>query len=156
AFMTNLANGTGGKTFDSNASSVGNALLDAINLIVTSPPVGDTTPPVVSLSLPTPPDGQGGFFNGSQPPGLRSVAATDPSNVAAIDCVDSAGGLAQGALSGGGTASATRPLSVGGDGAHAISCGATDGARPANTGVGPGSQSATTLFIDQTPPQCSA
>jgi hypothetical protein len=37
SFMTHLANGTGGKTFDSNASNVGQALLDAINAIVDAP-----------------------------------------------------------------------------------------------------------------------
>jgi len=37
SFMTNLATGTGGKTFDSNASNVGQALLDAINAIVDAP-----------------------------------------------------------------------------------------------------------------------
>src|SRR5258708_5987770 len=36
--MKNLSGGTGGKSFDSNASNVGQAVLDAINAIVTSPP----------------------------------------------------------------------------------------------------------------------
>jgi hypothetical protein len=41
AFMTRLAVGSGGKTFDSNASNVGQAVLDAINVIVSKPPSGD-------------------------------------------------------------------------------------------------------------------
>jgi len=47
AFMTNLANGTGGQTFNGNSGGVGQAVLDAIHLIVTTPPPppSDTTAP---------------------------------------------------------------------------------------------------------------
>src|SRR5262249_53753011 len=37
AFMTNLATGSGGRTFDSNASNVGKAVVDAIAAIVSAP-----------------------------------------------------------------------------------------------------------------------
>ncbi len=41
----------------------------------------DSTPPVVTLTLPAVPSGQAGFFNGSQVPVIGSVSATDPSGV---------------------------------------------------------------------------
>jgi alpha-tubulin suppressor-like RCC1 family protein len=106
----------------------------------------DTTPPVVTLAFPTPPAGQDGYFNASQVPVSGSVVATDPSNVAAISC----SGAAAGPLVGGGTPSASRSLSVTGDGTHNVSCTATDGAN--NSGAAGGSANTASIMIDATAP----
>src|SRR5205823_4804413 len=67
---------------------------------------------------------------------------------------DSAAGLTLGPLTGGGTASASRTVSVAGNAIHAISCTATDGA--SNTGAGPGSTNTATIKIDTVKPMISA
>lgn len=159
AFMTNLAVSTGGQTFDGRSGGgVGPALLAAITAIVTSPPPPptDTTPPTVTLTLPTPPVGQGGIFNGSQTPVTGSVTASDPANVGAVTCTDSAGGLSMGSLVGGGTGTASLSFTVSGDGRHDITCSATDGV--GNSGAAAGSANTGTVNIDATPPAltCSA
>ncbi|MDA0366682.1 MAG: VWA domain-containing protein [Chloroflexi bacterium] len=59
AFMRILAVGTGGQTFDGTAGNVGQAVLDAIAVIVSTPPA-DTTRPAVTVTFPAPPAGQGG------------------------------------------------------------------------------------------------
>ncbi|MEA2786325.1 MAG: hypothetical protein QOF71_2429, partial [Candidatus Eremiobacteraeota bacterium] len=158
AFMANLAAGTGGQTFDGRFGGVSQALLAAITAIVTAPPPSptDTTPPSVTVTLPAPPAGQGGYFNGSQTPVTGSVSASDPANVSAITCTDSAGGLTLGAIAGGGTGTASRTLTVSGDGQHDITCTATDGG--GNTGAAAGSANTGTVKIDATAPaaSCSA
>jgi hypothetical protein len=108
------------------------------------------------VTFPAPPAAHNGFFNAGQTPVVGHVTATDSSHVTAIQCVDSIGGLTLGALSGGGTASATRSLTVAGDGTHAISCVATDGATPPNTGSAPGSANGASVAIDATAPQITA
>jgi FecR protein len=113
----------------------------------------DTTPPTVTVTFPAPPAGQAGFFNASQAPVQGTVSATDPSNVTAISCTDSLNNLAEGALSGGGTASATATLSVTGNGVHAITCTATDAL--GNTGAASGSANTASISIDSTPPSIS-
>jgi hypothetical protein len=110
----------------------------------------DSIPPSVSVTFPAPPVGQAGYFNATQVPVVGSVSASDTSNVTAISCTDSAGGLVQGALSDGGTNNATRSLTVTGDGTHIISCTATDGA--GNSGAASGSTNMATVKIDATPP----
>lgn len=106
--------------------------------------------PSVTVSFPAPPDGQQNFFNAFQTPVVGDVNASDPSNVTAISCTDSLGGLAAGPLVGGGTGEASRTLTVTGDGIHAISCMATDGV--GNTGAGAGSTNAAVILIDTTAP----
>jgi hypothetical protein len=151
SFMQNLATLTGGQTFDSHTGGgVGGAILAAITAIITTPPSGDTTPPSVTVSLPTPPDGQGGFFNASQVPVTGTVTASDPANVASIDCTDSAGGLTLGSIQGAGTGTASRSLSVTGDGRHDITCTAADGL--GNNGAATGSANTGSVSIDATPP----
>jgi hypothetical protein len=156
AFMTGLANGTGGQTFDSHTGGVGAAILAAITTIISAPPATDATPPAVTVSLPSAPAGQGGFFNASQVPVTGTVTATDDSNVASITCTDSAGGLVAGALSGGGTGSASLSFTVSGDGVHSITCVAADGV--GNSGAADGSANQGSVSIDATPPAvtCSA
>jgi hypothetical protein len=156
AFMANLAAGTGGQTFDGRSGGgVAQALLAAITTIVTTPP-SDTTPPAVTVSFPAPPGGQGGFFNAGQTPVVGSVTATDAGTVAGITCTDSADGLTIGLLEGGGTGTASRSLSVSGDGQHDITCTATDGA--GNDGAEAGSANTETVKIDTASPtsSCSA
>lgn len=156
AFMTNLAAGTGGQTFDSRTGGgVAQALLAAITAIVTAPPE-DATPPAVTLNLPAPPDGQGGWFNATQTPVSGSVTATDPANVASISCTDSLGGLTAGSLEGGGTGTASLSVTVSGDGEHDITCSAVDGL--GNAGAASGSANTGSVEIDATPPSvaCSA
>lgn len=154
-FLTNLATGTGGRAFPTSGSSVGAAILAAIETVTSAPPSGDVTPPTVQVSFPAPPDGQGGFFNGSQVPVTGTVTASDPSTVTAMDCADSAGGLVQGPLTGAGTTSASRTLSVSGDGTHLVTCTATDGAAAPNAGAAPDSNPVAGLDIDGTAPVVS-
>jgi uncharacterized repeat protein (TIGR03803 family) len=106
--------------------------------------------PSVTVSFAAPPSGQAGFFKAGQTPVLGSVSASDPSNVVAISCSDSLGGLAAGTLVGGGTGTASRSLSVNGDGIHNINCTATDGV--GNAGAAMGSMNTATIKIDTTPP----
>ncbi|MGZ4155514.1 MAG: hypothetical protein ACXVQ0_13645, partial [Actinomycetota bacterium] len=150
AFMTNLAVGSGGQTFDSRTGEgVARALIAAITKIVTAPPE-DSMPPDVTVSLPAPPDGQGGWFNASQTPVTGTVTATDPANVASIACTDSGGGLTVGPLLGGGTGTASLAFTVAGDGEHDITCTAVDGL--GNAGAASGSANTGVVKIDATPP----
>lgn len=120
-----------------------------------APAPADTTPPIVTLSLPTPPADHNGWFNAmDQTPVPGSVTASDASNVSAIDCTDSAGGLTLGALSGSGTDTASRSISIASDGTHNISCTATDA--PGSTGAATGSISAATVKIDRRSPALTA
>ncbi len=114
----------------------------------------DTTPPVVTISGFTP-NGSNGWFKQGGTPATGTVSATDPSNVTAINCTDSLGGLTLGPLTGGGTTTASRTLSVNGEGIHNISCTATDGASPSNSGAGPGSSNTATVKIDTVAPTVS-
>lgn len=59
SFMTNLAVGTGGKTFDSNASNVGQAVLDAIDAIVDAPIANAGGPYRAAVGTPITFDGSG-------------------------------------------------------------------------------------------------
>jgi hypothetical protein len=153
SFMTNLASGTGGQVFDSNtAGGVGPALLNAITAITSAPPGGDTTPPAVAVHFPAAPADQGAVFNGAQAPVTGTVTATDPSGVSAIDCSDGIGGLTEGPLTLGAGSTATRTLTVTGDGQHVIVCQATDNSGAHNAGDGEGSSPAAALEIDSTPP----
>jgi probable HAF family extracellular repeat protein len=112
--------------------------------------IRDTTPPTVTVAFPLSPSGQAGYFKAGQTPVGGTVSASDPSTVTALSCVDSLGGLALGALSGGGTGTASRTLSITGDGVHSISCTATDGA--GNSGAAAGSIAGAIVKIDTTPP----
>jgi hypothetical protein len=82
AFMANLAAGTGGRTFDGRAGGVAPALLSAITTISTStpPPIGDTTPPEITVSGVT----DGASFGDSQSPALGITASDADSGVASL------------------------------------------------------------------------
>jgi Galactose oxidase, central domain len=96
----------------------------------------DKTPPVVTVTF----DAPGGSNDWHvTAPVSGSVSATDPSNVASISCTDTLPGLSLGVLVDGGTGTASRTLSVTGEGKHEISCQATDGA-----GNGPGAATGST------------
>jgi hypothetical protein len=103
----------------------------------------DSTAPTVALTLPAP-DGQNGWF--VSPSVTGQVTATDPSGVAAIAC----SGATVGAVSGVGTATASATVTMSGDGAHAVSCTATDSL--GNTGAATGSTATGTVRIDATAP----
>ncbi len=113
-------------------------------------PSSDSVPPQVTVTFAAPPTGQAGYFNGTQVPVSGSVSATDISNVTAISCLDSRNGLTTGSLTGGGTATAGETLGGNGDGVHAISCTATDGAN--NSGAAMGSANTASVSIDATAP----
>ena len=117
--------------------------------ITVSAPPSDTTAPIVTISGFSP-TGSNGWFKTA--PATGTVTATDPSNVTAINCIDSASGLTLGLLVGGGTTSASRTLSVSGEGTHNITCTATDGASTPNNGAGPGSSNTATIKIDTAAP----
>jgi hypothetical protein len=95
--------------------------------------VTDTTPPVVTLTIPSP-TGSNGFFKTS--PVALTVSATDPSNVGSFTCTDSGTPIAVSGFSGIGSP-ASGSLSVGGEGTHNLICYATDGA--GNAGAASGS-----------------
>jgi len=109
----------------------------------------DRTPPVVKVTFPAA-DGKNGWFVHS--PVTGAVTADDPSKVAGIVCT----GATVGTVAGLGTASASAPLTVSGDGTHDVSCTATDSV--GNAGTGPGSIATATIKIDATAPTvtCSA
>ena len=116
-----------------------------------APVPADTTPPVVTVSFATPITGQNGWFNGDDNhPVAGTVTASDASGVAVIACHDPLGGLTVGNLVGGGTATATRSLSVTGDGIHNINCTATDSKN--NPGTATGSKPTASIKIDTTDP----
>jgi len=137
--------------FDDHGTTTASLTQDQYNTIKASLfPLSDTTPPQVTVTFPTPPGGQAGFFKGGQTPVSGGVSAADPSSVSAITCSDSLNGLTAGALTGGGTVVASKTLSVTGDGSHSISCTAGDGAN--NTGAAAGSTNTATVMIDSSPP----
>ena len=109
-----------------------------------------STPPSVTLSAPSPPTGQDGYFNRSQVPVVLQVSATSTAGVSALSCTD--GGSAV-TVSGQSSSGSTRTgrVSLSSDGSHAIACDATDGA--GNTGASTGSQTTATVSILGTPPQ---
>lgn len=109
----------------------------------------DREAPFVTMT-PLGPD-QGTWFNGvTHPDGVRvDVAASDPSGVTALTCTDNGSPVMAD------TAGAPGHFTLG-DGVHDISCTATDGASPANSGAGPGSPAfPVTLHVDLTPPAIS-
>jgi hypothetical protein len=111
--------------------------------------VKDITPPLVNLTIP-PPTGSNGYFKTI--PVLAAVAAADASNVSAIACADNGSNIAIGSLAGLGTPAAAGILSLSAEGAHNLTCTATDGASPANSGAAPGSNNTRLVKIDTMPP----
>ena len=113
----------------------------------------DTTPPVVMLTVPTPPTGQGGFFNASNVPVVVGVSATDASsNVSSFACTDNGSPITVGSLSGIDSPAASGTLILSGDGPHFLACIATDSAEPSNSGAASGSVNTGTVNIDTTAP----
>ncbi len=117
------------------------------NEITVSIAVVDTTPPVVTLSIPAP-DGLGGYFVST--PVRVTVSATDASGVTAFACADGETAIAAGSVTGLGSSTARGSLSVSGTGTHALICTATNGA--GNTGAAAGSANTGTVKIDVVPP----
>ncbi|GAA2375954.1 vWA domain-containing protein [Dactylosporangium salmoneum] len=151
SFVTALATGTGGKTI-STTSGVGPALLAALQNIVAMPSADDSSAPTVVTDMPAGPSAAGGFFDAGHQNITGTVTAKDPSKVTAIDCVDSGGKVALGPIKGAGTGTASRSVTVTGDGVHQVSCWATDGAPAPHSGAGAGSSPIGIVLIDAGPP----
>ena len=128
----------------------------AFTLRVSAPAVTDTTNPLVSVTVPTAPAGQGGYFNASDGPQTVNVSATDVSGVANLSCTDNGTAISVGGQSGSNPRTGSFQLSS--HGTHAIACTATDAASPANSGAASGSTNTGELKIDTSAPQvsCSA
>jgi hypothetical protein len=104
---------------------------------------GDTTPPLVNITFPSPVYGQNGWFNAQDTvPVVGTVTATDPSNVTAIDVT----GAALSSVTGLNTTSASGTLSVSAEGINSIVATATDG--QGNSGAAAGSNNTATIKID--------
>jgi len=113
AFMTNLALGTGGQTFDGRTSGgVAQALLAAITAIVTTPP-GDKTAPVTTASLA--PAAVNGWNN--SPPTVTLSA--DDGTGSGVDKTEYS-------LDGGAFTTYTAAFQVSGDGIHTLEYRSTD------------------------------
>jgi hypothetical protein len=82
AFMAALAAGTGGRTFDGRSGGVAPAILSAITTISTStpPPIGDTTPPEITVGGVT----DGASFGDSKSLALDIAASDAGSGVASV------------------------------------------------------------------------
>ena len=113
------------------------------NEITVSIEVVDSTPPVVTVTIPSP-NGLAGWFVSA--PVTVNVSATDVSGVSSFACTDNGSAIAVGGLSGIGTPAAQGSLSVSGAGTHNIACVATDGV--GNTGAAAGSVNTGTVKID--------
>jgi large repetitive protein len=127
-----------------NSSTAAGAALTVFN--------PDTTAPVITVNF-TAVDGMNGWYKHS--PVLGTVSANDTttgnSNVSAISCTDGVNPLPVGTLAGIGTPTASGSLSVSGDGAHNISCTATDSA--GNSGASAGTAGTPVqVKIDTAPP----
>jgi hypothetical protein len=109
--------------------------------------VADSTPPVVTLSIPAPTGNNGYFKTG---PVSIAVSATDVSNVVAFSCTANGAATLVGGLTGIGTPAAAGTFALSADGVYNVVCVAIDGA--GNTGAAPGSINAGVVKIDTTPP----
>ncbi len=115
--------------------------------------VRDATPPVVTVSTPSPTPNPKGWNNTVLVTVV--VSATDPSNVSSVTCTDNEFSVAAGSLSlsGLGTHTATGSLSVSAEGTHSLLCTATDSVVPVpNSGAASGSSNTRTVKIDTVAP----
>jgi hypothetical protein len=115
-----------------------NSTLNAPALVTIT--VVDTTPPVVTISIPSP-TGLNGWFKTS--PVTIVVTATDSSTVTSVNCTDTLSGMTFVSQTGLGTTTVSENWSVSGEGIHSLACTATDGVgnngasnAPGNTGTG--------------------
>jgi hypothetical protein len=115
------------------------------SLTVNSATPADTAAPTVTVTFGTP-EGLNGWFITS--PVTGTVIAADSSNVTDISCT----GATVGTKTGLNTTNASAPLSVSTEGTSNVSCTATDGATPANTGAASGSSNTATIKLDSVKP----
>jgi hypothetical protein len=121
----------------------------------------DDTAPTVTVTSPTAPTGQNGYFNATNVAAAGGsltvdVSASDPSGVTTISCTHSAnGGPAQQATVTGQSGSNPRTgrVSVSAEGTHVITCTATDALN--NSGASNRPDNAGQLKIDKTGPVIS-
>lgn len=109
----------------------------------------DTTPPTVTVTVPTAPNGQGGWFNANDGAQTVNVSATDASGVTSLACTDGANSAIVGNQSSSGN-TRTGSFQVSSNGTHSISCTATDAV--GNSGAGAGSSNTGTVMIDTVAP----
>jgi hypothetical protein len=113
--------------------------------------VDDATPPTVTVTAPSAPAGQGGYFNAADGAQTVDVSATDPSNVTSLSCTDNGTAVAVGGQAG--SNPRTGSFQVSSEGTHNIVCQATDGL--GNSGAASGSSNTATVKIDKTAPTIS-
>lgn len=112
----------------------------------------DTTPPAVTVSFPTPPAAQNGWFNAQDAANgiVGSVTANEPttggSSITGINCT----GATVSSLAGLGTTAASALLTVNGEGVNVVNCTASDSAN--NDGAAAGSNNTATVQIDTIAP----
>lgn len=135
---------SGSPTF---VASTSNTVAQAVN-------EADHTPPTVSITVPNPSSGQGGYFNAADGVQTVTVSATDPSGVASLTCTDNSNSVSVG-NQGSTATSRSGSFSLSGDGTHNIVCTATDNAAPPNSGAASGSTNTGTVKIDTHAPSVS-
>jgi hypothetical protein len=120
----------------------------------------DATAPTVTVftSPAGPPSGQDGWFNAHDLSAAGGkitvhVSATDSSGVTSLDCTDNGHAVTVAGQSG--SSPRTGSFAVSSDGTHVVSCKATDGASPSNTGAEPGSHPTASVKIDTRAPTAS-
>ncbi|MEZ4622234.1 MAG: C25 family cysteine peptidase [Caldilineaceae bacterium] len=113
----------------------------------------DTTPPLVTVSFPTPPAAQNGWFNVQDAASgvVGSVTATDATSGGSTITVLTCTGAAVTGITGLGTMEASAVLTVNGEGVNTVSCTATDSAN--NEGAAADSANTAILQIDTIAPE---
>lgn len=149
-----LTPGAFSQTLDFSATGVNSSddpLTRPDSMTVTATIVScDSTAPAVTVTAPAVPSGQGGYFNGSQVPVTIDVSASDTSGVSSISCLDGASVIS---FSQSGSNPRTGSFQLSADGAHNITCTATD--TLSNSGVAAGSSNSATVLIDTVAPAVS-
>jgi CheY-specific phosphatase CheX len=112
----------------------------------------DTTPPTVTVTAPSAPAGQGGFFNAADGPVTVNVSATDASGVSSLSCTVNGTATTVGSQSG--SSPRTGSFTLSGSGTYAIACSATDSR--GNSGAAGGSANTATVKIDADAPTISS
>jgi hypothetical protein len=128
-----------------------NPLTRTDSMTVSATVIGcDSAAPVVTVTAPSAPGGQGGYFNAANVPVTVNVSASDPSGVTSIACAD---GVSPISFAQSGSNPRTGSFQLSADGAHNVSCTAVDGL--GNSGAGAGSSNTATVLIDTVAPSVS-
>lgn len=119
----------------------------------------NTTFPTVTVTAPSVPALQDGYFNATDLTDNGgvinvNVSATDASGVTNLECTDPLMGGSLTVVNQTGSSTRTGSVSISGDGIHHVSCTATNGA--GSTGAASGSTNTATVKIDTTAPTSSS